>query len=1121
MTGNLFFKGLRNGLLAALVAWAAIFWLAAAPRAQTACSYTAGSQTISAAFGACGTAKSDVGHTHSGLAPTGGTTGQVLKKNSNTNYDYSWQVDGGSGGGGTWGSITGTLSSQTDLWTELGNKQPLDADLTGLAGLSSSGIVVRTGAGTFATRQVLDFGGGGVDVINNDGVAGDIGVSLDFSDKGADAFLASNACNFTNPATVPGHLVCEGATANTIETRFNIVDPTTADKTVTVPDANTVIPQAATCSGTDKFSALNGTTGATTCSADDDVPDANEVNTAAVQANAVTNAKLAQMANATLKCRTTAGSGDPEDCTTAQVNALLGTTGSVAFQGALVTKSAVQNITGAATATWNTETYDYGGWHDNVTNNSRLTVPTGVSRVRVTAVLRRASATDQIFARIAKNGTNIDALGAGGADTDTAGADTVNLVSAVLEVVPGDYFEIEVTMGVTADLAAESWFAIDNVATGQGVVNDADYGDWTMSGAGTTATLDANVVTNAKAAQMPANTLKGNNTGATANALDLTTTQVKALLGYVVSADIDTSAELRTILSDETGTGALMFGLTTAMANDIGCTALQSPRRNAGNTAWECAAGGGSTWGSITGTLSSQTDLQTALDGKVNDTGDTMTGPLITAASGTGAAGFRLPHGTAPTVATDGDVWSTSGGLFLRVTGTTLQFASLQQGNTFSSGQTFNGGAFVAASSTSLAGLRLAHGVDPTVPTNGDTWTTTTAFKTRLNGATASFAGVNTGDQTITLTGDVTGSGTGSFAATIAANSVALTTDTTGNYVADVTAGTGIAVTGSAGEGWAPAVALNYSDAGTDPALNADECRFTSNASISGFIVCEGDTANAFETRIMVADPTADRAFTIPNADSNPVQPLTCGGTDKVSAISSTGVITCSADSGGGGGSGDVVGPASAGDGDAVAFDGTTGKLVKDTAVNFGADGVITSLTNSGANAVTVPLLNYIMLTADYALTNATTEQKAFNTTTNGRLTLPTGVYRFNCHLFITGMSATSGSASFDFVGAGTAVTSRWGWATVGADTGTVTTGVTVSGTGGQVSQQSVGGVVGGATATALQFSPFGLFRVTTTGTVIPSISLSTASAATMKAGSYCTVEKIGDQANATQGAWD
>src|SRR5690606_22335191 len=36
----------------------------------------------------------------------------------------------------------------------------------------------------------------------------------------------------------------------------------------------------------------------------------------------------------------------------------------------------------------------------------------------------------------------------------------------------------------------------------------------------------------------------------------------------------------------------------------------------------------GAAWGSITGTLSDQTDLQSALDGKVSKSGDTMTGPL-------------------------------------------------------------------------------------------------------------------------------------------------------------------------------------------------------------------------------------------------------------------------------------------------------------------------------------------------------------------------------------------------------------------------------------------------------------------------------------------------------------
>lgn len=44
----------------------------------------------------------------------------------------------GSGGGGTWGTITGTLSDQTDLQAALDGKQPIDSDLTTIAGLTPS-----------------------------------------------------------------------------------------------------------------------------------------------------------------------------------------------------------------------------------------------------------------------------------------------------------------------------------------------------------------------------------------------------------------------------------------------------------------------------------------------------------------------------------------------------------------------------------------------------------------------------------------------------------------------------------------------------------------------------------------------------------------------------------------------------------------------------------------------------------------------------------------------------------------------------------------------------------------------------------------------------------------------
>jgi hypothetical protein len=59
-------------------------------------------------------------------------------------------------------------------------------------------------------------------------------------------------------------------------------------------------------------------------------------------------------------------------------------------------------------------------------------------------------------------------------------------------------------------------------------------GDVNIVSSGAT-TIQPNVVTNSKLAQMPANTLKGNNTGSTANAADLTVAQVNTMLGTVTS----------------------------------------------------------------------------------------------------------------------------------------------------------------------------------------------------------------------------------------------------------------------------------------------------------------------------------------------------------------------------------------------------------------------------------------------------------------------------------------------------------------------------------------------------------------------------------------------------------
>jgi hypothetical protein len=69
-------------------------------------------------------------------------------------------------------------------------------------------------------------------------------------------------------------------------------------------------------------------------------------------------------------------------------------------------------------------------------------------------------------------------------------------------------------------------------------------------------------------------------------------------------------------------------------------------------------------------------------DDWVNENGDTMTGKLTTAASTTTRAGLTLPHGTAPSAPVNGDLWTTTSGLYARISGiTTGPFGSNDHGS--------------------------------------------------------------------------------------------------------------------------------------------------------------------------------------------------------------------------------------------------------------------------------------------------------------------------------------------------------------------------------------------------------------------------------------------------------
>lgn len=144
---------------------------------------------------------------------------------------------------------------------------------------------------------------------------------------------------------------------------------------------------------------------------------------------------------------------------------------SPAARGALVYKTVDQVLTTGVQAaiTWNVEEYDTNNCHDNITNNDRLTVPAGVSAVRLT--LSVAFGTNSAGGRILYTYKNAS-LGSGipgcvglyTAGPHATSWTVMNAQSAVLKVVPGDYFRVYALQdsGVSVSiLTTYSWFAMD------------------------------------------------------------------------------------------------------------------------------------------------------------------------------------------------------------------------------------------------------------------------------------------------------------------------------------------------------------------------------------------------------------------------------------------------------------------------------------------------------------------------------------------------------------------------------------------------------------------------------------------------------------------------------------
>ena len=170
-------------------------------------------------------------------------------------------------------------------------------------------------------------------------------------------------------------------------------------------------------------------------------------------------------------------------------------------------------------------------------------------------------------------------------------------------------------------------------------------------------------------------------------------------------------------------------------------------------------------------------------------------------------------------------------------------------------------------------------------------------------------------------------------------DAIDLGTDTTGNYVVDVSGGTGVTVSHTPGEGSTPTISIGQPVALTDSPTFA-------GLTINGpSIVFEGADADAFETTLIVNEPTVDRTINIPNASGTLI---TTGNLSDITSVGADAVAL------GTNTTGDYVATISAGTNITITGAGTEGRAatiavtnnsltVNGTSIALGSSGTVTA----------------------------------------------------------------------------------------------------------------------------------------------------------------------------------